>query len=100
MTAYSWVSAVSLIVETPTHLINVAKNRLLHAVVLDDFAKHTTVAAANHEYFLRIGMGVHGEMGDHLLVSILISDALCSPIHLYSVRKLIPFGALDDIVQD
>ena len=57
-------------------LVDVAEDSLLDGLVLDDFAEDTAVAAADDEDFLGVGVGVHGEVGDHFLVA---------------VRLLIPF---------
>lgn len=68
----------------PDHsLVNIAERRLLNTVVLDHFPQHTTIAPANHEHFLRIGVREHAQMCDHLLVA-----------------ELIPLRALNDVVQD
>ena len=64
-------------------LVNVAQSGLLDAVVLDNLAQDTAVAAADDEDLLGVGVRVHGQVGDHLLV-----------------RKLVALGALDDVVQD
>lgn len=66
-----------------THLVNVAEDGLLDALVLDDLAQHTTVTAADDEHTLGVRVGVHGEVGDHLLV-----------------RELVALGGLDDVVED
>ena len=51
--------------------------------MLDNLAKNASVATADDQNLLWIGVGVHGQVRDHLLV-----------------RELVPLGALDDIVQD
>lgn len=66
-----------------THLVNVAQDGLLDSLVLDDLAQHTAIAATNDQDFLGVGVGVHGQVSDHLLV-----------------RELISLGALDDVVQN
>jgi len=38
--------------------------------VLDDFAEDAAVAAADDEDAPRVGVGVHGKVGDHLLVAV------------------------------
>jgi hypothetical protein len=53
----------------PAHLVNVAENSLLDAVMLDDLAEYTAVTAADDQNVLGIGVRVHGEVGNHLLVS-------------------------------
>ena len=65
------------------YLVNVAENGLLDALVLDHLAEDATVAATNDQDLLGVGVRVHGQVGDHLLV-----------------RELIALSALDDIVQD
>jgi hypothetical protein len=37
--------------------------------VLDGFTEDTAVTTADDEDLLGVGVGVHGEMGDHFLVS-------------------------------
>ena len=64
-------------------LVNVAERGLLDALVLDDLAQDTAVAAANDEHLLGVGVRVHGQVRDHLLV-----------------RELVALSALDDVVQD
>jgi len=64
-------------------LVNVTQDCLLNALMLDNFTENTTVTAANDQDLLGVGVGVHGQVGDHLLVG-----------------KLVPLSALDDIVQD
>jgi hypothetical protein len=51
--------------------------------VLDDLAQNTTIATADDEDLLGVGVRVHSQVGDHLLV-----------------RELVPLSALDDIVED
>lgn len=51
--------------------------------MLDDLAQDAAVAAANDEHLLGVGVRVHSEVGNHLLVG-----------------KLVAFGALDDVVED
>lgn len=53
-------------------LVDVAEDSLLDGLVLDDFAEDTAVAAADDEDFLGVGVGVHGEVGDHFLVAVLL----------------------------
>ena len=65
-----------------THLVNVAEDGLLDALVLDNLTEDTTVAATDDEHLLGVGVRVHGQVGDHLLV-----------------RELVALGGLDDIVQ-
>lgn len=72
-----------LLGETDDGLVNVAEDGLLDAVVLDDLAEHTTVAATDDQDLLGVGVGEHAEVGDHLLVG-----------------ELVALGALDDVVED
>ncbi len=65
------------------YLVNVAEDGLLDTLVLDNLTEDATVTATNDQHLLGVGMRVHGQVGDHLLV-----------------RELIALGALDDIVQD
>ncbi len=65
------------------YLINVAKDGLLNALVLDDLTEDTSIAATDNEDLLWVWVGVHGQVGDHLLV-----------------RELITLGALDNVVED
>lgn len=53
-----------------THLVNVAEDSLLDAIVLDNLAEHASVTTTNDQDLLRVGMRIHGEMCDHLLVAI------------------------------
>ena len=54
-------------------LVNVAQHGLLDQLVLDDFAQHTTVAAANDQHALRVRVRVDREMRNHLLVRELVT---------------------------
>lgn len=58
-----------LLGETDHGLINVAEDCLLNAVVLDNLTEHAAITAANDQDLLGVGVGVHGEVGDHLLVA-------------------------------
>jgi hypothetical protein len=58
-----------LLGETDDGLVDVAENSLLDTVVLDDLSENTAVAAADDEDLLGVGVGVHGEVGNHLLVA-------------------------------
>lgn len=51
--------------------------------MLDNLAQDTTIATADDEDLLGVGVRVHSQVGNHLLV-----------------RELVPLGALDDIVED
>lgn len=54
------------------NLVDVAESGFLDGRMFDDFTKNTTVSTTDDENLLRIGMGVHGEVCDHLLVPIVI----------------------------
>lgn len=69
--------------DTDDSLVNVAEDGFLDTVVFDDLAEDTAVTATDDQDFLWVGMGVHGEVGDHLLVG-----------------ELVALGALDDVVED
>jgi hypothetical protein len=58
-----------LLGEADDGLVNVAEDGLLDAVVLDDLTENTTVTTTDDENVLGVGVGVHGEVGDHLLVA-------------------------------
>lgn len=83
-------------------LVDVAEDSLLDRLVLDDFAEDTAVAAADDKDFLGVGVGVHGEVGDHFLVPALYQH---SAFQTYAgtrrgnARELITLSALDDIVE-
>lgn len=64
-------------------LVNVAQDGLLNGLVLDDLTEDTTVTATDDENLLGVGVRVHGQVGDHLLVG-----------------ELIALSALDDVVQN
>lgn len=70
-------------VDGSRYLIDVTEDSLFNALMLDDLAQDATVTTANYEHFLGIGVRIHGQVRDHLLVC-----------------KLITLGALDDVVQD
>lgn len=72
-----------LLGETDDSLVNVAEDGLLDTVVLDNLSEDTTVTTADDENLLGVGVGVEGEVGDHLLVG-----------------ELIALGGLDDVVED
>jgi hypothetical protein len=72
-----------LLGEADDGLVDVAEDGLLDALVFDDLAEDAAVAATNDEHLLGVGVRVHGQVGDHLLV-----------------RELVPLCALDDVVQD
>jgi len=72
-----------LLGETDNSLVNVAESGLLNTVVLDDLTEDTTVTTTNDKDLLGVGVGVEGEVGNHLLVG-----------------ELIALGGLDDVVED
>jgi hypothetical protein len=72
-----------LLGETDDSLVNVAESGGLDGLVLDDLAQDTTVTTTDDENLLGVGVGVQGQVGDHLLVG-----------------ELITLGALDDVVQN
>jgi hypothetical protein len=49
-------------------LVNVAQDGALDLRVLDHLAQHAAVAAADDQHVLRVGVRVHGQVRDHLLV--------------------------------
>lgn len=57
-----------------TYLVNVAEDSLLDGLVLDDLTQDTTVTSTNDEDLLGVGVGVHGQVGDHLLVAIGVAE--------------------------
>jgi hypothetical protein len=71
-----------LLGNTDDSLIDVAQSSLLDRGVLDDLTEDTAVTATNDKDLLGVGVGVHGEVGDHLLVG-----------------ELIALSALDNVVQ-
>lgn len=71
-----------LLGEADDSLVDVAQDGLLDRLVLDDLTQDTTVTAADDEHLLGVGVRIHGQVGDHLLVG-----------------KLVALGALDDIVE-
>lgn len=76
------VTFLCLGIWTNAHLIDVAKNGLLNAIVLDDLTEDTSITTTDDEDLLWVWMGVHGQVGDHLLVC-----------------ELIALSALDDVVE-
>lgn len=67
----------------PNYLVNVAEDGLLDTVMFNNLAKNTAITTTNDENLFGVGMRVHGEVGNHLLVG-----------------ELVALGALNDIVQD
>lgn len=72
-----------LLAETNDGLVDVAEDGLLDRLVLDDLTEDTTVTTANDEDLLGVGVGHHGEVGDHLLVG-----------------ELVALSGLDNVVED
>jgi hypothetical protein len=72
-----------LLGDTDDSLIDVAQGGLLDGGVLDDLTEDTTVTTTDNKDLLGVGVGVHGEVSDHLLVG-----------------ELITLGALDNVVQN
>lgn len=66
-----------------SYLINVAQNSLLNTLMLDDLSQNTSISTTNNQNLLWRWVGVHGQVGDHLLVC-----------------ELVTLSALDDIVED
>ena len=90
-----------LLGETNDRLVDVAEDGLLDAVVLDDLTKHTTVTTTDDQDLLRVGVGVQGKVGDHLLVAIPTSATSEVPhYNIIDLRELIALGALNDIVEN
>lgn len=63
--------------------VNVAKDGLLDGLMLDNLTEDATITASNDQDGLWVGVGVHGQMCDHLLIG-----------------ELVPLSALNDIVKD
>lgn len=49
--------------------VNVAQDGFLYTLVLHDFTEDAAVPTSDDENLLRVRVGVHGEMRDHLLVA-------------------------------
>lgn len=90
-----------LLGETNDSLVNVAENGLLDTVVLDNLAEDTTITTTNDENVLGVGVRVHGEVSDHLLVAVPTLVNLPT-VHFLSVdvRELVTLSALDDVVEN
>jgi hypothetical protein len=86
--------------ETDDGLVNVAESGLLDTVVLDDLTEDTTVTTADDQNLLRVGVGVHGKVSDHLLVAALLSTIVRAFQLWVDIRELVTLGALDDVVED
>jgi len=72
-----------LLGNTGNSLVDFAKNNFFNTVVLDDFTEDTTVTTTNNKNLLGVGVRVHGQVSDHLLV-----------------RELITFSGLDDTIKN
>jgi hypothetical protein len=71
--------------------------------VLDNFAENTAVTTADDKDLLGVGVGVHGEVGDHFLVSTEKLISMRTDFNEWSnedVREFIALSALNDIVQN
>lgn len=64
------------------YLVNVAEDSLLNALVFDNLTENTTITTPDDQHLLGVGVRVHGQVSDHLLVG-----------------ELITLGSLDDIIQ-
>jgi hypothetical protein len=51
------------------YLINVAQDGLLDGLVLDYLAEDTAISTSDNEDLLGVGVGVHGQVGNHFLVA-------------------------------
>lgn len=89
-----------LLGEADDSLVDVAESGLLDTVVLDDLTEDTAVTTADDQDLLGVGVGVHGQVGDHLLVSALLLAIVRVFPSGCDVRELIALGALDDVVED
>lgn len=81
-----------LLGETDDGLVDVAEYGLLDAVVLDNFPEDTTVATADDQNVLGVGVRVHGKVGDHLLVAVPVSlpshQSVCAKTYENSSRSV------------
>lgn len=75
-----------LLGDTDDGLVNVAENGLLDGVVLDNLTENTTVTTTDDEDLLGVGVGVHGQVSDHLLVAVFIVNCCQS----YDTSSLSP----------
>lgn len=64
-------------------LVNLAEGDLLNTLVLDNLTQDTTIASSDDQDLLGVRMGVHGDVGHHLLVG-----------------EFIALSGLDDSVED
>lgn len=87
-----------LLGDTGDGLVNVTEDSLLDALVLDDLAENTTVTAADDEDLLGVRVGVHGQVGDHLLVAFFQLAGFIEPgVYL---RELVTLSDLDGAVEN
>lgn len=71
--------------------------------MLDNLSKDTAVSSTDNKHFLGVGVGVHGEVGDHLLVTVapnISKTSFKNHCRRYNARKLVSLSALDNIIQD
>jgi hypothetical protein len=57
-----------LLGDTDDSLINVAQDGLLDGLVLDNLTEDTTISTTNDQNLLGVGVRVHGQVSNHLLV--------------------------------
>ena len=69
-----------LLGETDDSLVDIAEDGLFDTIVLDDLTKHTTITTPDNQDLLRVRVGVHGEVSDHLLVAARIQPLLVLPL--------------------
>lgn len=53
------------------YLVNLAEGDLLNTLVLDNLTQDTTITSSDDQDLLGVGVGVHGDVGHHLLVAIM-----------------------------
>ena len=85
------------------HLVGVAEDCLFNRVRLGHFAQDASIFPDDKD-FLWIRVGVHGEVGDHLLIAMTIVSHSKWTFHPHKgigsdIRKPVPFRILDDIIQ-
>lgn len=52
-----------------SYLVDVTEDGLLDGLVLDDLTEDTAISTTNDQNLLGVGVSVHGQVGDHLLVA-------------------------------
>lgn len=68
--------------------------------MLDNFAEYASITAANDKNGLGVGVRIHGEMGDHLLIAVFISfSERRHSLAIGDLREFIALGALYHVVQ-